>query len=66
VSYTAMCVRCLKKPARVWSGNVLRDNQRVIAGWCGERCLNARGFSGHWLPEMGASGVCGSRKGGSR
>lgn len=48
-----MCVRCLKKPAKIWGGYVKRGDKELFAGWCSDRCANARGFSGHWREDMG-------------
>jgi len=49
---TNKCVRCLK-PAKFWSGHVLKNNRKIIAGWCSIRCSEAPGFVGLWKKEMG-------------
>lgn len=48
---TEKCVRCLK-PARIWSGHVLKDGEKIIAGWCSKRCADAKGFVGLWQEDF--------------
>lgn len=56
---TSNCVQCFK-PAVAWSGYVLRNGKKIIAGWCNSggkgvnrgKCPN-EGFSGHYKKEMG-------------
>jgi hypothetical protein len=52
-SQTTVCVKCLKGPAAIWWGHVIRNGKQVTAGWC-LRCLVRRGygFVGHWSKGM--------------
>ena len=51
---TIQCVRCMKRPAKMWAGHVLRGKQKIIAGWC-KRCDYMKpGFRGHWQHLMEA------------
>lgn len=51
---TKYCVYCLKRPAKVWSGHVLRYGKHILAGWC-RRCnrRNKDGFFGQYKWRMG-------------
>jgi hypothetical protein len=56
---TAKCVICLNK-AFFYSGHVLKDGQKVTAGFCtydhayeGERIAAPNGCLGEWKPEYG-------------
>lgn len=51
---TSKCVRC-GKPAKGYAGYVLKAAEKVLAGWCSERCRTDVGFSGHWQRWMGKS-----------
>jgi hypothetical protein len=53
---TRNCAYCLKKPARIWTGHVVRKGKKVIAGWCGRKCERkgrADGFVGLYRWRMG-------------
>lgn len=50
---TKKCVRCLKKPAKFWTGHVLVNGEHILAGWCGKRCRDTEGFRGHFRGVMG-------------
>lgn len=49
---TKKCVRC-GKTAKRWGGHVLRGREKIIAGWCSQRCYKNPGFVGHWKKNMG-------------
>lgn len=51
---TSKCVYCLKKPAKIWSGHVVRGKKTITAGWCGRYCQHRgeQGFSGHYKWRM--------------
>jgi hypothetical protein len=52
---TAVCVRCLRRPAVFHSGHVLDRRKRlVLAGWCNpcRRIARYNGFVGHLRREM--------------
>lgn len=49
---TRNCIRCFKL-AKLWSGYVIDSKkEKILAGWCSKRCLDIRGFSGHFRKEM--------------
>lgn len=51
---TKFCIYCLKKKAVSWGGHVLRDKERLLAGWC-TVCLAKTiplGFMGHYKKKM--------------
>ena len=50
---TKICVYCLKRPATVWSGHLLRKGKGITAGWCSRCPRLAQGFVGHWRKKMG-------------
>lgn len=47
---TKNCVKCLKRPAKVWTGYVKSGGDDILAGWC-SYCF--KGFSGHFMRRMG-------------
>ena len=49
--YTRNCVRC-GKPAKGHSGHVLRGKEKIIAGWCSNRCRKNPGFVGRYQTSM--------------
>ena len=58
IEKTKNCVRCFK-PAIRWTGHILKDGERIMAGWCddcwydGKPTKKAEGFSGHYTRKMG-------------
>jgi hypothetical protein len=36
----------------MWSGHVLRNGRQIVAGWCSERCQDAKGFCGQYVEDM--------------
>lgn len=52
--YTEMCVICMTKKAKTWSGHVLRKGKAVLAGYCNECDNNPKyeGFRGHYKKKM--------------
>jgi len=52
---TIFCVRCLTKPAVMWTGHVLEGKKKYTAGWCGkcQEQLRYMAFCGHYRKEMG-------------
>ena len=53
---TKRCVYCLKKPAKIWTGHVIRGKEVIVAGWCSRKCQNKGsqpGYSGRYNWWMG-------------
>lgn len=51
LNQTKNCIRCFK-PAKIWSGHILRNGRQIVAGWCSERCQDAKGFCGQYVSDM--------------
>ena len=62
---TQYCIKCKREPD-LYTGHVLRGNEKITAGWCNichDRHVNlfesvqnvdySPGFSGYWIPNMG-------------
>ena len=49
---TKNCVLCFKK-ANIWTGFILKNGEKILAGWCSEKCLKDNAFKGHYKKEMG-------------
>lgn len=55
---TRNCVRCLKRPARHWTGHVTIGERMITSGWCADCCAKLEryefvGWDGHYRDEMG-------------
>ena len=48
---TKNCVRCFK-PATMWTGHIIYKGKTAIAGWCSDKCLDTKGFKGHYKGQM--------------
>lgn len=53
---TKRCVYCRKKPAKIWTGHVLRGKQKIVAGWCSKKCQSKPGFVGYYSWRLGREG----------
>lgn len=49
---TKNCVYCLKRSATSWCGHVLKDEEKLLAGWCHLHSPGT-GFVGHYKKNMG-------------
>lgn len=54
---TTHCVGCHFRRAHQWTGFVTNKNEKIVAGWCSDRCRkkwwNDNGDCGEWIDVMG-------------